>query len=225
MKEELLQLAEQIRACTKCGLAKGRTQAVPGDTPAGAEIVFVGEGPGFHEDQQGRPFVGAAGQFLNELLGSVGLRRQEVAVLNVVKCRPPQNRDPLPDELAACDQWLARQLALLRPRLVVTLGRYSMAKYFPGETISRIHGKARRRDGVTYLPLYHPAAALHQPRHRADIEADFKQIPRLLAEARQQATPPAPPPEPVASQPAAQSPRPEPETKKDAAEPRQLPLF
>jgi DNA polymerase len=143
--------------------------------------MFIGEGPGYHEDQQGRPFVGPAGQFLNELLVSIGLSRQSVFIGNVVKCRPPGNRDPQPDEIAACSHFLDRQIAAIRPKMIVTLGRYSMGKFFPGESISRIHGQARRRDGVIYVPMYHPAAALHQPALRRAIEDDFKKIPALLA--------------------------------------------
>lgn len=178
---ELGNLVREIAACQACGLAKTRHKTVPGDVAPGARVVFIGEAPGYHEDQQGHPFVGPAGQFLGELLASIGLKRSDVAILNVIKCRPPNNRDPQPDELDACDHFLRRQVALIRPKVVVTLGRYSMGKFFPGETISKIHGQARRRDGVTYLPLYHPAAALHQPALRRLIEEDFRKLPDLLA--------------------------------------------
>jgi uracil-DNA glycosylase family 4 len=130
--------------------------------------------------QQGRPFVGAAGHFLEQLLASIGLTRGDVYICNVIKCRPPGNRDPLPDEIQACADYLEQQISRINPRLIVTLGRYSMAKYFPQASISRIHGQAQRISGVLVLPMYHPAAALHQPRYRTDIEADFKKIPAVL---------------------------------------------
>jgi DNA polymerase len=174
-----------VSTCTACVLAKTRTKTVPGDGAPDAEILFIGEAPGFHEDQQGRPFVGAAGQFLSELLASIGLDRSRVFIANVVKCRPPGNRDPQPDEIQACDHFLRRQVDAIRPRVIVTLGRYSMAKFFPGETISKIHGQPRRRDGVTYVPMYHPAAALHQPSLRRSIEEDFKKLPQILASLRE----------------------------------------
>ena len=125
------QLEAAIRACTLCALHRGRTQAVPGEGPVNADLMFIGEGPGFHEDRQGRPFVGAAGQFLEELLASINLTRQQVYIANVVKCRPPGNRDPLPDELSACAPYLDRQIEVIRPKVIVTLGRFSMARFFP----------------------------------------------------------------------------------------------
>jgi uracil-DNA glycosylase family 4 len=191
-QEELARIAAEVSACTLCPLAKGRTRAVPGEGPADAEIMFIGEGPGFHEDRQGRPFVGAAGQFLEELLASVGLKRQQVFIANVVKCRPPGNRDPLPEELAACRPYLDRQIEALRPKVIVTLGRYSMARYFPTASISQIHGQPRRVGDFYVLPMFHPAAGLHQPRWRPVIEEDFKKLPALLAEARQLRAQPAP---------------------------------
>lgn len=142
--------------------------------------MFIGEAPGYHEDQQGVPFIGPAGQFLDELLASIGLKRDAVYIANVVKCRPPNNRDPLPDEVAACDHFLRRQIALIKPSMIATLGRHSMAKFFAGESISRIHGQPRVKDGIIYFPLYHPAAALHQPALRRTIEEDFKKIPDIL---------------------------------------------
>jgi len=159
-----------------------RINAVPGEGPENAAVMFIGEAPGFHENQQGRPFVGAAGKFLDELLASIDLRREDVYICNVIKCRPPGNRDPLPEEIEACQPFLDRQIALVRPRIVITLGRYSMARYFPNATISQIHGRPRKMGGVIYYPMYHPAAALHQPRYRADIESDMLRIPQLLAE-------------------------------------------
>jgi len=145
--------------------------------------VFIGEAPGFHEDQQGRPFVGQAGQFLEQLLSSIGLKRSNVYICNVIKCRPPNNRDPLPLEIKNCQKWLDQQLELLAPKLVVTLGRYSLARYFPGEPISKIHGKARKQNGIIYFAMYHPAAALHQQSLRQTIEADMLKIPALLTQA------------------------------------------
>jgi len=184
-KAPLEQIAREVAVCPACVLAKTRTKTVPGDGSPEAEILFIGEAPGYHEDQQGHPFVGAAGQFLSELLASIGLDRSRVFVTNVVKCRPPGNRDPQPDEIQACDHFLRRQIAAIRPRVIVTLGRFSMGKFFPGETISKIHGQARRRDGVTYVPMYHPAAALHQPSLRRSIEEDFQKLPQILASVRE----------------------------------------
>jgi uracil-DNA glycosylase len=178
----LTELYKEINICQRCDLHKNTTRAVPGEGPENAEIMFIGEGPGWHEDQQGRPFVGPAGQFLNELLASIGLKREQVYITNVVKHRPPQNRDPLPGEIAACGAWLEKQLELIHPRMIVTLGRYSMARFFPGKTISKIHGTAQRRDGVVYFAMYHPAAALHQAGLRQVIEADMLKIPATLLE-------------------------------------------
>ena len=163
------------------GCAAGRKLAVPGEGPAPAELMFIGEGPGFHENEQGRPFVGAAGKFLEQLLGSIGLTRQQVFIANVVKCRPPNNRDPQPDEIAACANFLDEQIELVHPRLIVTLGRFSMARWFQGESISRIHGQPKKFDEQWVLPFFHPAAALHQDKFRALIEADFLKIPDILA--------------------------------------------
>ena len=180
---ELANLAEQISVCPKCALAKTRTNAVPGSGNPNADIVFIGEGPGFHEDQQGLPFVGAAGKFLDELLASINLRREDVYICNVIKCRAPNNRDPLPDEIDACTPWLTQQLDVLKPRMIVTLGRFSMSRYFPGATIGRIHGQAKRIDGVLVVPMYHPAAALHQASLRQTIMEDFQKLPDLLEQA------------------------------------------
>jgi uracil-DNA glycosylase family 4 len=179
---ELETLHDKIRSCTNCKLAGGRSNAVPGEGPAQADILFIGEAPGFHEDKQGRPFVGAAGQFLEELLASIDMSREDVFITNVVKCRPPANRDPEPDEIDACRGYLDRQIELLQPRMVVTLGRFSMARYFPNAKISQIHGQAKKMDGVIYYPMYHPAAALHQPSLRRTVQEDMKRIPQLLAE-------------------------------------------
>ncbi|MCL5074589.1 MAG: uracil-DNA glycosylase [Chloroflexi bacterium] len=182
---ELAALYREIALCERCSLAKSRLKVVPGDGPATAEIVFIGEAPGWHENQQGLPFVGPAGQFLDELLASIGLKRNNVYITNVIKCRPLNNRDPLPVEMEACAPFLQRQLELIGPRMVVTLGRYSMAKYFPGQSISRVHGRPSKRGGVVYLPMYHPAAALHQPSLRRIVETDMLKIPSILAEAKQ----------------------------------------
>jgi DNA polymerase len=145
--------------------------------------MFVGEAPGFHEDQQGRPFVGAAGQFLEELLESIGMTRDDVFITNVIKCRPPGNRDPLPGEIRSCGPYLDRQIELIRPTVVVTLGRFSMARAFPKARISRIHGEPRKIDGIVYYPMYHPAAALHRPSLRSTVEADMRRIPEIIERA------------------------------------------
>jgi uracil-DNA glycosylase family 4 len=180
----LAELYQKIAACRDCEeLARTRTQTVPGEGPEKPQIVFIGEAPGYHEDQQGRPFVGQAGQFLEQLLNSIGLKRSDVYICNVIKCRPPNNRDPLPTEIKNCQKWLDQQLELLFPRMIVTLGRYSLAKFFPGEPISKIHGKARKQDNIIYFAMYHPAAALHQQSLRQTIEADMLKIPPLLAQA------------------------------------------
>jgi len=179
----LSELENAVRACGLCGLSQARTNAVPGEGPANADIMLVGEGPGFHEDRQGRPFVGAAGQYLEELLASIGLTREDVYITNVVKCRPPQNRDPLPEEIEACRPYLDRQIELIRPKLIVTLGRFSMNLFMPEAQISKVHGRPRKIQGVVYYPVYHPAAGLHQPRWKSIIEEDFKRIPEVLTEA------------------------------------------
>ena len=180
----LSELYKEIASCRQCELARQRTKVVPGEGAEDAAIAFIGEAPGWHEDQQGRPFVGPAGQFLDELLASIGLRRQQVYICNVLKCRPPGNRDPLPTEIKTCQQWLDRQLQMLHPKVIVTLGRYSMARFFPGETISKIHGKARRDGGLIYFAMYHPAAALHQQSLRETIKTDMLKIPALLTDAQ-----------------------------------------
>jgi uracil-DNA glycosylase family 4 len=177
---ELTELCEGIKTCQECILAQGRTNAVPGEGPEDADIMFIGEGPGFHEDRQGRPFVGAAGKYLEELLETIGLTREDVYITNVVKCRPPGNRDPQVEEIEACRPYLDTQIELIRPHLIVTLGRFSMQRYFPGASISRIHGQPKRVGNVIYYPMFHPAAALHQPRWRSLVEEDIRKIPELL---------------------------------------------
>ena len=144
--------------------------------------MFIGEAPGWHEDQQGRPFVGPAGKYLDELLASINLKREQVYIANVIKCRPQGNRDPLPTEILNCRQWLERQIESIHPKMVVTLGRYSMALFFPGKSISKIHGTALKQDGIIYYAMYHPAAALHQQSLRQTIQADMLKIPSLLAQ-------------------------------------------
>jgi DNA polymerase len=180
-------IARQVHACTDCPLSGSRTNAVPGEGPADAEIMFIGEGPGYQEDRQGRPFVGPAGKFLEELLTSIGLKREDVFIANMVKCRPSNNRDPLPAEIATCSKYLDRQIELLKPKLVVTLGRFSMARYFPKESISRARGNARKVGNLTIYPIMHPAAALHRQELRKTIEDDFKAIPDVLKLAISQA--------------------------------------
>jgi DNA polymerase len=181
---ELDVIAREVRACTKCKLYKSAKQGVPGEGPAGAEIMLIGEGPGFYEDQQGRPFVGPSGKFLEELLAGIGLRREDVFIGNVVKHRPPGNRDPEPDEIAACAEYLERQIAAIRPKVIVTLGRYSMAKFFPGARISAIHGQARVVDGRMVVAMFHPAAALHQQSLRQTLIDDFKKLPGYIERAK-----------------------------------------
>ncbi len=182
MSDSLEQIAAEVRSCRKCPLGRIRKNAVPGEGPADARIMFIGEGPGFHEDLQGRPFVGPSGQYLEELLAEIHLTREQVYIANVIKCRPPGNRDPEPSELAACRDYLDRQIAVIRPSVVVTLGRYSMERYFPGQSISRVHGRAKRIGDVYYLPMFHPAAALRNPAWRQEMSKDMKRIPALLAE-------------------------------------------
>lgn len=177
---DLQEVAKRVRVCTDCPLARTRTNAVPGEGNETPRIVLIGEAPGYHEDQQGRPFVGPAGKFLEQLLGSIGLKRQDVFITNMVKCRPPNNREPLPTEIEACRKYLDRQIELLHPDIIVTLGRHSLAKFFPKEAISKARGKARTLNEVLIFPTYHPAAALHQQSLRHTIEEDFKVIPSLL---------------------------------------------
>jgi uracil-DNA glycosylase family 4 len=178
----LSELNKEIALCQQCEIAKHRNRVVPGEGAEAADIMFIGEAPGWHEDQQGRPFVGPAGKFLDELLASIGLNRAQVYIANVIKCRPQGNRDPLPMEIQNCRLWLERQIEIICPRMIVTLGRYSMAMFFPGKSISKIHGTAQKRDDVLYYAMYHPAAALHQGSLRQEIEADMLKIPTLLTQ-------------------------------------------
>jgi len=207
-------IAAEVRACTNCRLHATRTRSVPGEGDPETEVVFVGEGPGFNEDRLGRPFVGRAGDLLVKLLAHVGWRREDVFITNVVKCRPPDNRDPQPDEIAACAPFLRRQLEALDPAVVVTLGRFSMATFMPGARISQAHGTVRRVDPATgaadalAFAMYHPAAALRTPAIERDSYADIAAVPAVLLDARRHREPteagpaissepePAAPPEP-----------------------------
>ncbi|MBM3946413.1 MAG: uracil-DNA glycosylase [SAR202 cluster bacterium] len=186
---EVAAVAQRIRACVDCPLSHTRTQAVPGEGPEAPPIMFVGEGPGFNEDQQGRPFVGPAGRLLEELLAAIGMRREQVFITNVVKCRPPENRDPFPSEIQACKKYLDHQIKLLDPQIVATLGRYSLSHFFPQETISRVHGRAKQAGGVLVYPLYHPAAALRSPAVKRELLQDFKRLPSLLVDYPRKADP------------------------------------
>jgi uracil-DNA glycosylase family 4 len=184
-EEELAKLAKQIVVCTKCDLHRSRKKAVPGEGPTHAEIMLIGEGPGFHENEQGRPFVGAAGKFLDQLLEQAGVTRADVWITNVVKCRPPGNRDPLPDEVETCtSNYLQHQIKIVNPSIIVTLGRFSMGLFFKGAKISQIHGQMRKVGDRFVIAMFHPAAALHQISLKPAIMADFAKLPELLKEAR-----------------------------------------
>ncbi|MEW6503611.1 MAG: uracil-DNA glycosylase [Chloroflexota bacterium] len=183
--EVLKRVAAEVSVCQRCQLSFSRKKAVPGEGPANAEVMFIGEGPGFYENEQGRPFVGAAGKFLDELLQRAGLKRESVFITNVVKCRPPGNRDPLPEELMACNDYLERQIQAINPLVIVTLGRYSMARFLPNVRISDVHGKARWLDGRMIVPMFHPAAALHQPSLKGAVLEDFSRLAGFIQQARQ----------------------------------------
>ena len=183
--EALREIGRQVSVCDKCVLKNTRKRAVPGEGPVDAEIMLIGEGPGFHENEQGRPFVGAAGQFLNDLLKRSGLTREKVFITNVVKCRPPGNRDPLPEELTACAGYLDRQIEIINPKVIITLGRFSMARYFPMGKISLIHGQASWINGRLVVPMFHPAAALHQAQFRPALEQDFSRLSEWLNQVKQ----------------------------------------
>ena len=202
----LAQIASEVSVCTRCMLHHSRKLAVPGEGPVDAEIMLIGEGPGFHENEQGRPFVGAAGSYLEELLAKINLKRTNVFITNVVKCRPPNNRDPLPDELAACSDYLERQIQVINPKVIVTLGRYSMARFLPNAKISDVHGQAYKIKGRLVVPMFHPAAALHQPSLKISVERDFARLPELMIKATEAAVIEEKPPE-------------------DKSEPTQLSLF
>ena len=178
----LEQIADEVLACTKCELSRTRAKAVPGDGAPAAAVLFIGEGPGQSEDEQGLPFVGRAGQLLDSLLGEVPLKREDVFITNVVKCRPPGNRDPLPDEVAACMPYLQAQIQLINPRVIVTLGRHSMARFYPAGKISQDHGRIIPIGRRVLLPLYHPAAALRNPGLTETLRKDIKRIPEAMLE-------------------------------------------
>ena len=188
----LARIAENIRRCQDCGLAHSRKNAVPGAGPANAEIIAIGEGPGFHENEQGLPFVGASGKFLTQLFSNAGIPRETVFITNVVKCRPPNNRDPQEQELKACSAFLDKQIETINPLVIITLGRISMARYFENARISKIHGKAVWRDGRLIVPMYHPAAALHQPKLRSVIMHDFALLKDLISKEKERLAAAAP---------------------------------
>ena len=197
---ELASFATEVAGCTKCRLAEGRTQVVFGVGDPSADLMFVGEAPGFHEDKQGKPFVGQAGKLLDNLLAGIGLERDQVYIANVLKCRPPGNRDPQPDEIEACEGHLFRQIALIEPKVVATLGNFA-TKLLSGKPtgITRVHGAEQEATlggrSVLLYPLYHPAAALYTPAMLKVLEADFARLPQLLGRAVAE---PEPAPEPVA---------------------------
>jgi len=180
LEKTLATIEQEIQTCHKCLLSKSRKNTVPGEGSEHAEIIFIGEGPGFYENEQGRPFVGQAGKFLDELLESAGLKREKVYITNVVKCRPPGNREPQEDELSACAPFLEQQIAIIDPLVIVTLGRFSMARYFKDAKISRIHGQPSWNKGRYVVPMYHPAAGLHQASLRPIIQRDFLKLPSML---------------------------------------------
>jgi DNA polymerase len=183
---ELAQVADEVRGCTRCPLATRRTLAVPGEGNVLSDVLLVGEGPGAREDATGRPFVGPAGQLLDELLRAIGWARADVFITNVVKCRPPANRDPEPAEVMACSGYLDRQERALDPSVVVTLGRHSLQRYLPGARIGDVHGSLRRAyAGLHVFPMYHPAAALHQASLRETLFRDIRGLPAALLAARQ----------------------------------------
>ncbi len=198
MPDSLADIAAEVIACQRCPLAATRTNAVPGNGDPSSPYLFIGEAPGFHEDAQGLPFVGNAGGVLNRLIEGIGLQREEVFVTNIVKCRPPDNRDPEPAEIDACSDYLRRQIDVMAPDAIVTLGRFSMNHFLPGERISRIHGSSRLVDDRVIIPMYHPAASLHQPSLAQTLTDDFRRIPEAVAAAREQAAA-TPPPAPDAS--------------------------
>ena len=202
---EFVDLYDRVADCPACVLARTRTNTVPGSGPAAADIMFIGEAPGAREDELGLPFVGRAGQFLDELLASIGLSRETVYIANVVKCRPPGNRDPQPDEIAACRPFLDKQIAIIDPKVIVTLGRFSMQHWFAGSAISRIHGQPKQLpDGRVVMPMYHPAAALRRGDLRAVVFDDFAKLPPLVERAREAvASAPRPAAIPIAATPPA----------------------
>lgn len=182
---DLAQIAEEIAACTRCPLAVRRTRTVPGEGSPWTDVLLVGEGPGAREDATGRPFVGPAGELLGELLATIGWGRSDVFIANIVKCRPPGNRDPEPEEVAACAPFLARQEAAIEPSIIVTLGRHSLRSYLPGARIGQVHGRVQRSGSRWVFPMYHPAAALHQASLRDTLVRDIRGLPAALLAARE----------------------------------------
>jgi len=200
----LEEVHDQVKGCRRCALSRSRTHAVPGEGSSTARLMFVGEGPGAEEDQQARPFVGAAGQLLTHLLTSIGVDRRDVFITNVVKCRPPGNRDPLPEEIAACHDYLLAQIALITPAVVCTLGRFAGQTLIDrGMSITREHGKPRRRSGILYVPFYHPAAALHKEGLVGALEDDFRKLRTILEQERAVVASPPPLPGGAGAPPAA----------------------
>ena len=179
--DSLIVLENKIMTCELCALANTRKNSVPGSGNNESNIMFIGEGPGHHENEKGLPFVGAAGKLLDELLQGIDLRREDVYITNIVKCRPPQNRDPKPEEIEFCNAYLERQIALIDPKVIVTLGRFSMARWFPGTRISDIHGVPKRFGSRFVVPMFHPAAALHNPKWRPLLHDDFSRLPGFIA--------------------------------------------
>lgn len=175
--ETLSELFEAIKDCRNCALGNGRVNLVLGAGDERSEIMFVGEAPGYHEDRQGIPFVGPAGQLLDQLLGSIGLQRSQVYIANTLKCRPPENRDPLPEELATCTPYLFKQIELIQPRIICTLGNHATKTLLQTSTgITQLRGKLIRKGGLAYVPLLHPAAALHKPPLRGELIEDFRRL-------------------------------------------------
>lgn len=200
--ERLAEIASRIAADRSLEIARAATNPVPGEGNPDADLLFVGEAPGAQEDREGRPFVGAAGRFLEEMLSSIGLTRRDVFITNVVKYRPPGNRDPEPAEIEACWPYLEEQISAIDPALIITLGRHAMNRFLEGELISRIHGQPKRKEGRVYYPLYHPAAALYNGSMREVLLNDFSRIPKILKKINEVAET-VPPPEseaPSASQ-------------------------
>jgi len=206
---KLAEIAAEVRVCTACRLHQGTKNAVPGYGDVNAEILFIGEGPGFNEDEQGLPFVGRSGKYLDYLLNLIDLKREQVFITNVVKHRPPENRDPMPDEILACKHFLDRQIALIQPLVIATLGRFSMESYFPGGKITKIHGQPKYADDRAYFPMFHPAYVLRNDTMRQPMEEDVKRLPELIAEVKRRrvggkptsSTPPETPPPPAPTKP------------------------
>jgi len=192
-KSQLEELNIQMAQCSQCALRSGCKHVVPGEGSEKADVMFIGEGPGAKEDEIGKPFVGAAGKFLDEMLLTINLERKDIYIANVVKCRPPKNRDPLPKEVATCWTWLLKQIKIIKPKLIITLGRHSMERFLPGQKISAVHGHAMRREveGIgrqVFYILYHPAAALYNGSMREVLLKDFKRIPKVLKKIEEKKT-------------------------------------